>query len=663
MFGCDVYVHVPTEKRKKLDQKAVKGIFAGYLEGSKGYKIFIPETHKFVRSRDVMFKETSFGGSDLDISDTMLDIMPCEGEESRSEHNSTPARVVVSDSSENEQCDSDGENEYILPSNTRPVRNRRSPDRYGEWATIVTDAQPDPKTYKQALKHQNVTEWKEAMDKEYLSLLSHNTWDLVDLPEGRKAVGCKWVFKTKRKASGEIDKHKARLVAQGYSQEAGVDYDEVFAPVARYKSIRSVLAIANQFNLECHQMDVVSAFLNGELIDEIYMKQPEGFVNEQHPTKVCKLNRSLYGLKQSARCWNLMMDSYLKSSNYTQSSADPCIYYRTDVVNGKTVIMIFGVFVDDTIICSNEKSVLLSEKQRLSEAFKMDDRGELHHFLGMEVLRDRKKGIMTIDQRTYLEDVLKRFGMEDCKPVATPMEPNKQFSKLREDEEQADEKLYQAAIGSLNYAAIATRPDLSTAVGKLSQFMKNPSNEHWAGVKRVLRYVKGTLDYGLRFVNSDTFELSGYSDSDWAGCVESRKSTSGFVFQVGKCCVSWSSKKQPVVALSSTEAEYIALCRAAQETVWLRNLLRDVGFSQAEPTTVREDNQGAIALAKNPKDHPRTKHVDVKYHYTREVIDKRLMKVDYIPTSDMVADTLTKALPRPAFEKFRTLMGVEPRLS
>ena len=233
---------------------------------------------------------------------------------------------------------------------------------------------------------------------------------------------------------------------------------------------------------------------------------------------------------------------------------------------------------------------------------------------------------------------------------------------MKDDEPPADEKMYQAAIGSLNYAAIATRPDLSTAVGKLAQFMKNPSAEHWVAIKRVLRYVKGTLNLGLRFTYSESFKLVGYSDSDWAGCVDSRKSTSGYVFRVGNSTVSWSSKKQPVTALSSTEAEYIALCAAAQETVWLRNLLADIGIKQSEATTVYGDNQGAICLSKNPKNHPRTKHIDVKYHYTRELVESDIIKVDYVPTSEMVADTLTKGLARPSFEKLRLSMGVEPRL-
>ena len=420
------------------------------------------------------------------------------------------------------------------------------------------------------------------------------------------------------------------------------------------------MAIGNQFDLEIHQMDVVAAFLNGDLTDDIYMKQPEGFVSSKYPNKVCKLKKSLYGLKQSARCWNEKIDAYLKSCGYKQSAADPCIYYRTQMVGKKSVVVFIGVYVDDTIFMSNDKSVLLAEKENISKAFAMDDRGEISYILGMEVKRDRAKKVLTISQKAYLESVLTRFGMQNCNPVSTPLETGKRFERCGEDEETVDLKLYQAAIGSLNYAAIATRPDLSLVVGQLSQHMVRPGKEHWSGVKRVLRYLKGTLDFGLRFEasTSENFRLQGYSDADWAGCAETRKSTSGQLFKVGNCSVSWRSRKQSIVTLSTTEAEYVALCDAAQEAVWLRRLLGDIGFVQNQPTLIHEDNQGAKCLSQNPKDHTRTKHIDIKYHYIREKVAEKHLAVQHCVTGDMTADTLTKGLPKPAFEKHRAGMGV-----
>ena len=643
VFGCTAFVKIPDEKRKKLDPKAQKGIFVGYPEGCKGYKVYIPATHQMVRSRDVKFSENDFmSASDCEEQPSELLLEPqyfCGG-----------------------SIESDSDSDLGLGPQRPPraSRIRREPNRYGEWAAVAETIDPDPKTYKQALRSANSEQWKSAMSDEYNSLTKHQTWELVDLPDGKNLVGCKWVFKTKLNSLGEVDRYKARLVAQGYSQEHGIDFNEVFAPVARYNSIRSLLAVSNQLNLEVHQMDVVSAFLNGKLEEEIYMKQPDGFIDEKYPEKVCRLNSSLYGLKQSARCWNLMMDSFLKSNDYIQSSADPCVYYKSQIIDGEKIFILIGVYVDDTILCCNVLAYLEAEKKKISLRFEMDDRGEVNFILGMTVTRDRENKTLTIDQKSYLKEVLAKFNMSDCKHVATPVEAGMKFEKISESEEQFDVSTYQSAIGSLNYAAISTRPDISVAVGMLSQFMQSPSQTHWTAVKRVLRYIKGTLDYGLKFSYSDNFVLYGYSDSDWAGCVMSRKSTSGHVFRIGECTVSWRSKKQPVVALSSTEAEYVALCEAAQETTWLRHLLYDIGLQQTEPTTVYEDNQGSIALARNPKDHPRTKHVDVKYHFIRDTIERKRMNVVYCPTAEMVADTFTKGLARTSFERHRSAMGVLP---
>ena len=672
VFGCTAFVHVPDTKRKKLDPKAIKGIFVGYPTGSKGYKIYLPDSRKMIRSRDVKFLENSFPGSNECKPDEFFEVkeasshtseffLPADNpdSDSSSETDQEEIREIVRSTDMFRPAREEIGEIVPSPDMSRPARNRRNPDRYGEWATVTSvDVEIDPKTYKQAMKSPNSQQWEKAMQDELSSLNKHNTWDLVDLPVGKNLIGCKWVFKTKRNASGFIDRFKARLVAQGYSQEYGIDYDEVFAPVARYDSIRSVLAIGTQENFEIHQMDVKSAFLNGELEEELYMKQPEGFINKEHSEKVCRLKRSLYGLKQSARCWNLVIDSFLKSMNYKQNVADPCVYYKHEVVDGKKIIMLIAVYVDDSILCSNQLDALKTLKKHLCERFEMDDRGEVHYILGMTVKRDRINHITTIDQKFYLQNVLVRFGMENSKPMSTPVDPDTKFVSLSEDEKSFDVTLFQAVIGSLNYAAICTRPDLSTAVGMLSKFMQRPGKEHWVGIKRVLRYVQGTINYGLVFRRSDDFRLQGFSDSDWAGCAETRKSTSGLVCRLGNCTVSWRSKKQPIVALSSTEAEYIALCSASQEVVWLRRLLHGVGQEQSGATVVFEDNQGAMSLSRNPKDHSRTKHIDVKYHFVRESVEKEIIRVVYCPTAEMVADILTKGLARLKFEKFREAMGV-----
>ena len=665
VFGCTAYAHVPDQKRRKLDPKAVKGIFVGYPTGSKGYKIYIPETRQMIRSRDVKFVENQFqqrqSGKDEQVK---LDLVPDAEVISQPSSSAKPLpvdRVRISDDVCNSDDDVVSDNDEIVPvpDILRPIRNRRKPDYYVACAADAAAHEADPKSFKQASKSANKSKWEKAMQEELLSLKKHNTWELVDLPKGKNLVGCKWVYKTKRDANGEIDRFKARLVAQGFSQEQGVDYDEVFAPVARYDSIRSVLAVGTQLDLEIHQMDVRSAYLNGKLEEEIFMKQPPGFVDKTHPHKVCKLNASLYGLKQSARCWNLVIDRYFKSKNFIQNLADPCVYYKFEVnENGEEVIIIVAIYVDDSILCSNKMSVLNLVKQQLSERFEMDNRGEIHYILGMSVHRDRQQKILTIDQKAYLENVLAKFGMDDCKSIATPLDSSVNLVSRAEDEESFDVTLYQSAIGSLNYAAICTRPDLATVVGKLGKFMQNPGKEHWVAVKRVLRYIKGTLTHGLVYRCSENFRLYGYSDADYAGCTETRKSTSGLVFLLGQCTISWRSKKQSIIAQSSTESEYVALCSAAQEAVWLRRLLAGIGFKQEGPTIIHEDNQSAISLSRNPRDHSRTKHIDVKFHYIRKAIEDKIVDVQYLCTTEMLADTLTKALPLPKFQKFRDGMNV-----
>ena len=304
---------------------------------------------------------------------------------------------------------------------------------------------------------------------EYDSLKSNETWELAELPHGRNAIGSKWVFKHKRDADGKIHKCKARLVAKGYSQISGVDYDEVFSPVVKYNSIRTLLALVNQHDLEVHQMDVKTAYLNGNLEEELFMKQPEGFVDKSQPELVCKLKKSLYGLKQSARCWNKTIDDYLKKSGWVQNDADPCIYIKRFWTNDQERIIIAALYVDDLLIASNDIDALNKEKDSLSTRFEMVDEGEVHYILGMRVKRNRKEGVLSIDQQAFLLSTLKRFGMQDCKPVATPFEPGTNFEKLSENDDVVELRNYQSAIGCLTYLSIGTRPDIAASVGVLSQ--------------------------------------------------------------------------------------------------------------------------------------------------------------------------------------------------
>ena len=526
---------------------------------------------------------------------------------------------------------------------------------------FLTSDIDEPSTINAAWQGNFKKQWKEATDAEYKSLISNQTWELVPPPSNKNIVGNRWVFKVKRNSDGTVDRFKARLVAQGYSQSEGIDYDEVFSPVARYTSIRSLLALANVKDWHIHQMDVKTAFLQGSIDAEIFMEQPVGYVDKNSPNHVCKLQKSIYGLKQAARCWNTEIDTFLQSTGYTKCSSDGCIYIKSHKQeNGQMDFVILSLWVDDILLFSSNMSMMQEEKKQLHERFVVIDQGEVHYVLGMLVKRDRDQRTMTINQENFLKSILKRYGMEDSKPVSTPMEPGKKFQKLSETETPVEVKLYQQMIGSLTYVATATRPDIAAAVNILSKYMANPGKEHMEGVKRILRYIRGTIDYGLCYNAQDnSCILVGYSDADWAGDIDTRHSTSGYVFQIYNNTISWCSKKQKTVAKSTTEAEYVALSFATQEAIWLRCLLKNIGTKEDGSSTIFEDNNGAIELSRNPKFHDRTKHIDVAHHFVREQVNQNNISVKYCPTQNMLADGMTKALTKDTFQRLRDLLGVK----
>ena len=482
--------------------------------------------------------------------------------------------------------------------------------------------------------------------------MENNTWDLVELPEGREAIGSKWVFKVKHDSCGKVDRFKGRLVAKGYSQQYGIDFEETFAPVVRFSAIRTLLAFAVNNNMIVHQMDVVTAFLNGELQEEIYMQQPPGYEVPGKENLVCKLKKSLYGLKQSPRCWNKSFQEFMRELGLKQSSADPCVFIQ-DETESMTIV---AVYVDDLIVMSTSPEKLDATKKALSERFKMKDMGPLHYCLGVSVVQNA--GGIWLHQKQYILSMLLRFGLVDAKPASTPADPNVRLVKDDGVSKQLEDKaLYQSMVGSLLYAAMATRPDITQAVGAVSKFCAQPTEAHLTAVKRVLRYLSGTKELALRYRKSEEPPI-GYSDADWAGDHDDRHSTSGNLFMFGGGAICWSSKKQAVVALSTSEAEYISLSAAAQETAWLQKLLLDLRMS-SHPITMMEDNQGAIALAKNPIAHSRSKHIDIRFHFIREAQENGLIQIKYCPTEDMLADLLTKPLPRNTFERLRQFLGME----
>lgn len=495
--------------------------------------------------------------------------------------------------------------------------------------------------------------WLKAMENEMKSLQENDVWELVQLPSGRKPVGSKWVFKVKTDENGKVERYKARLVAQGFTQKFGADYDETFSPVVRLESLRTLIALSVQQGLQLHQVDVTTAFLNGKLEEEVFMSQPEGFVTKGREHLVCRLKKSLYGLKQSPRCWNTALDQLLKEIGFVQSESDPCIYRES---SGE--LFLLGVYVDDIVMASKSQARLKEVKKSLAKRFDIKDLGKLHHFLGMKIIQDEATGKVWVGQQAYTESLLRKFGMEDAKPVATPVDTSTKLVKGKESDECADQQQYQSAVGSLLYLAMATRPDITFAVSKVAKFCTMPTKQHWTAVKRILRYLRSTADYGLVFTPHSSGDCVGYSDADWGGDLDDRKSTSGYLFQIGGGAVSWRSKKQTCVALSTAEAEYVALASAAQEAMWMRQLTALLGDRPQEAVTVFEDNQSAICMTKNPQFHGRSKHISIKYHFIRDQVDKGSVKLQYCPTEDMVADMLTKGLPKEQFAKLRSMAGV-----
>jgi transposase InsO family protein len=550
-----------------------------------------------------------------------------------------------------------------LPSFDAFVRDQASSSMSVTAFTAVTQIGHDdePTSFSEAMGSVDREKWEQAAKDEMDSIQQACTWTLTPLPEDRQAIGCKWVFKIKRKADGSVDRYKMRLVAKGFSQKPGVDYEETFAPVAKFATIRALLSMAAHYDLEVHQMDVRTAFLNGDLEQDIYMKQPEGFVASGKENLVCKLRKSLYGLKQASRAWYDKIHHAFVDMGFTVLSADTCVYQ----LRKANLYILVALYVDDLLLVSNSLEGLSALKRDLSRRFSMTDLGEAHYILGIQIDRNRAARILSISQREYVHKVLQRFGMMDCKPVTTPLATNVHLTKADSPlphmaPDTAFIRQYQSAVGALMYAMMGTRPDLAFAVASLSQFSSNPGQPHWEAIKHVLRYMRGTTSYRLTYGGRPGTSLlfDGYCDSDWGSNIDDRRSITGYVFMLGGGAVSWQSKKQPTVALSSVEAEYMAATQAAREALWWQKLLHEIGVARHPTTVIHSDSQGSIALSKNPEHHARSKHIDIRHHFIREQVVANHISLQYLPTEDMLADVMTKPLSRDQHIKLVNRLGV-----
>jgi len=656
VFGCEAYCHIPKEFRDKLAPKSKKCIFLGYGEsGEMGFRLWDPEARKIIRSNDVFFNEEKMHKKPVQTVEIRRVIFQEDGPVHHEQ-------VAQGAGQQNAPIVEAGEAEQQVvaqPVIRRSGRVTRAPDRYIPSLDYVmlTDCD-EPSCFKEAMLREDKDKWEKAMQSEMDSLHKNSTWELVHLPAGKRILPCKWIYKLKVTDSASKPRYKARLVAKGFRQQEGIDFEEIFSPVVKMTTLRCVLALVAQQDMELVQMDVKTAFLHGDLREDIYMQQPEGFEEKSKENMVCKLKKSLYGLKQAPREWYHKFHSFMLSQGYKRSDTDHCLYTK-QAKDGSLLILI--LYVDDMLIAGKNIHEVNALKSKLNATFDMKDLGEASHILGMRIVRKRDKKVLFLSQSDYIDKVLKRFNMEKGKMLSTPFPSYVKLSLNdcpKSDAEKAEmaKVPYSSAVGSLMYAMICTRPDIAYAVGVVSRYMSNPGKKHWDAVKSIMRYLNGTREVCICFGSKGTC-VEGYTDADYAGDMDKRRSTSGYVFMFTGGAVSWRSRLQNCTSMSTTEAEYIAASEACKEAIWLARLVRDLGITVEIPM-LHCDSQSAIMLAKNPVFHAKTKHIDVKYHFIRDMLEDKLLELVKVHTDDNPADLMTKGLPPEKFAHCRALMGV-----
>jgi len=501
--------------------------------------------------------------------------------------------------------------------------------------------------------------WEAAAQEELTSLIRMGCITLTKLPSGVKAIPSKWVFKVKKDEHGLIERLKARIVARGDRQRPGFDFTETFAPTPRWAAQRSIFALAALEDMELHSVDVTAAFLNGDLDEKIYMRLPEGL--EREPGSVELLKKSLYGLKQGARQWLKKLHEVLTEMGFERVKVEQsCWTYGQDQDR-----VIVPTHIDDMTIAAKTKDRIREVVAELSKHFKIRDLGPTKFVLGVEVIRDRSRRMLGLSQRQYINDTLRMYGLEDCSPTKTPMDPKAKISAADcpvTEEEKAEMRSvpFINLLGRWAYLATASRPDIAYACSKLAQVQRNPGMEHWKALKHLSRYLAGTRELMLVYAPdaSSSGLFMAYSDADHAGDSDTARSTSGVIMKMGTGAVSWSSKLQPIVTLSSTEAEYVAACSTGQEAAWLRSFLSSLGYDMSAPSTLFMDNKSAVCVARNPEHQGRMKHIDVRWHWLREAVERGEFKIEHIPTASMPADILTKALPAQKIEPALRMLGL-----
>ena len=513
-----------------------------------------------------------------------------------------------------------------------------------------------PNTINEARASHEAIHWEKAIQEELNMLQRKNTWELVDPPSNKNILSNRWVFTKKYDENGNLSRYKARLVAQGLTQGYIYDYSDTFSPVVRFDSFRLLIAIAAYHNLAIGQMDIKGAYLNGTLTEEIYMMQPRGC--NDGTKRVCRLLHTLYGLKQSGREWNKTLKNFLINVNgFNQLVKEHGIFFRKRS-EGSDII---AVWVDDLFIISTNNDLLEKTKNEIKNKWESTDQGEPRLLLGVQLERVPEINGIKIHQEQYILKILRRFDMENCTPVHTPLPPSANYTPANDDETFEDVTKYRAAIGSLMFAAVATRPDITHATNLLAQFNGAPAQKHWNAVKHIFRYLKGSIDNGIlysksRHMESD-FTLTAYSDAD-NGRGHDRKSVSGSVITICGGAIKWSSEKQRLITISTAESEYVAANLTGRYCLFLRDILEELKFPHNEPIPIFMDSDGAIALTKNPENMRATIHIDKIFHWIRQHVDEGTFSPESIPNKENPADLFTKSLPRLSFQQHKYNIGM-----
>lgn len=684
IFGCEAWIHIP--KRKKIASKARRGIVLRCL--SRGnYRLWDIEGHRTVEVRHVMINETLFparlwrkgDSNSRALKNWYANFLKLSEEPSPAETHSSVDNFsnmeddeesisVLEDEEDIDETVSGADEDLIsnadldavthIPIVTSrhgegpryPSRDRRPTQRYGQIAKAASKTDEKlPTTVSQALQSKDSEHWRTAIDSEVTSLLDNNTWTVTELPPGQKSLDSRFVFQKKYKENGSIDRYKARLVVKGFQQG---HVSDVYSPVIDFTTVRMAMTVALNRGYTVHQLDVKTAFLNGRLEDNecIYVRPPLGLDMGLPPNCVFKLNRALYGLKRASKIWNITFRRFMRQLGFTQFDSDECVF--VSFRKGHTVYIL--IYVDDILVLCADEKIIVEIKDEIGKNFQIRDLGTIRKFLGVDFKIYHEGIFMT--QETYTRQVLSRFGMDASNLVHTPMEKGYQMERTEEKIISANN--YKEVIGCLLYLSTRTRPDIDSAVGILARDSSCPSEKSWKGIKRVMRYLNGTADHGLwiQVQKESTLRLVGYADSNWAGDLNDRKSTSGFVAFLGGAPITWLSKKQGSVALSTSEAEYIAMSECAKELKWLQNLAKEFKIVDPSRSSIAFcDNSGAISWATSGK---RAKHVDIRLHFVRDLVEKKIMCVEFCPTEKMTADILTKPLDPIRFKELRRQLHV-----